>query len=441
MRKRTYKKAASFVLALAMAVSVCTAALADNSTEPPTPETTVSEQNGAPEQGNTAAGENTQPEETADEGESENDIAGQDTTQGSNSVTVTDGATLTLAQFNSLTEIPAGVTELTVNLDGVDLRQQSVVVGNDKIADSFRCIKNLSEMAENEVVYEEREATKDYIVNTVKTGITLNIVGTIQFEDAADHPGNDGNFITFKIPDASNIVFKNAVLNGGVRLSPSWNQSFSSTNRDHSVKSLTFDNCTFNGIWLGNGNLKTKSLAIYKCTFNKYDNPANRNNSNPIWFKNIRGCAITIEGNSFYATRPITLVQEDIDGSTIKVINNTFDFSEYDSNNKNEPGKPRNDAILMGSMSKSDRGLGDVEISGNKLINANALIATPQHRNEKGEEDGTPDKTAITMLNGAKITIKDNELNGALLSVLWKTGIEHQPSYFNVIKPLSLIHI
>lgn len=76
MRKRTYKKAASFVLALAMAVSVCTAALADNSTEPPTSETNVSEQNGAPGQDNTAAGENTQQEETADEGESENNIAG-----------------------------------------------------------------------------------------------------------------------------------------------------------------------------------------------------------------------------------------------------------------------------------------------------------------------------------------------------------------------------
>lgn len=93
MRKRTYKKAASFVLALAMAVSVCTAALADNSNEPTPPEMTVSEQTGAPEQGQHCGGENTQPEETADEGESENDIAGQDTTQGSNSVTVTDGAT------------------------------------------------------------------------------------------------------------------------------------------------------------------------------------------------------------------------------------------------------------------------------------------------------------------------------------------------------------
>ncbi len=77
MRKRTYKKAASFVLALAMAVSVCTAALADNSNEPPTPEMTVSEQNGAPGKDNTAAGENTQQEETDDEGELENDIAGQ----------------------------------------------------------------------------------------------------------------------------------------------------------------------------------------------------------------------------------------------------------------------------------------------------------------------------------------------------------------------------
>ena len=169
MRKRTYKKAASFALALAMAVSVCTAALADSSTEPTTPKTTVSEQTVAPEQGTTAAeentqqkgtadegesendiagqaagggsavaGENTQQEETADEGESENNIAGQDTTQGSNSVTVTDGETLTLKQFNSLTEIPAGVTKLTVDLNGVDLQNGSVVVGNEKIADSFR---------------------------------------------------------------------------------------------------------------------------------------------------------------------------------------------------------------------------------------------------------------------------------------------------------------
>lgn len=188
MRKRTYKKAASFVLALAMAVSVCTAALADNSTEPPASETTVSEQPGAPGQDNTAAGENTQPEETADEGESENDIAvqaagvgsavaGQDTTQGSNSVTVTDGATLTLEQFNSLTEIPAGVTKLTVDLGNIDITQ-STVLGNENIADEYYVKKSSDTIENNETVIVDRtnENGNDYGYIVCKRSLQLQLL-------------------------------------------------------------------------------------------------------------------------------------------------------------------------------------------------------------------------------------------------------------------------
>ena len=92
MRKRICKKAASLALALAMAVSVCTTALAEDDTEQTTTETTsISEQ-------------------TKDNG-------GEDRLS---TETVENGATLTLDEFNALTEIPANVTELTVNLDGVD---------------------------------------------------------------------------------------------------------------------------------------------------------------------------------------------------------------------------------------------------------------------------------------------------------------------------------
>ena len=100
MRKRICKKAASLALALAMAVSVCTTALAEGDTEQTTTETTsISEQT----KGN----------------------GGED---GPSTKAVENGATLTLDEFNALTAIPANVTELTVNLDGVDLRNGSVVV-------------------------------------------------------------------------------------------------------------------------------------------------------------------------------------------------------------------------------------------------------------------------------------------------------------------------
>ena len=395
MRKRICKKAASLALALAMAVSVCTTALAEDDTEQTTTETTsISEQ-------------------TKDNG-------GEDRLS---TETVENGATLTLDEFNALTEIPANVTELTVNLDGVDLRNGSFVVGNTDIADHFRCIKNLDDKADNEEVYETRETSNDYIVKTVKAGITLNVVGSIQFEDAKDNPDVSANAITFKIPDASNIVFMGAVLNGGIRLAPTWNESFSSTVRDHSVESVTFDNCTFNGIWQDNGNLKAKSLTIKGCTFNKYDNPASINNSNPIWFKNIRGCDLAIEGNTFYTTRPITLAEQDTTGANIKVINNTFDFSAYDTNTANKAGEPKNDAVMM---STATGGLGNVEISGNTLINANALLSFYTK------------PTTVTLVEGATFVIKNNTMNGAKASVQYKSAEGYVPDFVTVIKPATV---
>ena len=61
---------------------------------------------------------------------------------------------LTLDEFNALTEIPANVTELTVNLDGVDLRNGSFVVGNETIADTYRYVNTLDEMRKDETKFE-----------------------------------------------------------------------------------------------------------------------------------------------------------------------------------------------------------------------------------------------------------------------------------------------
>ena len=155
MRQRICKKAASLALALAMAVSVCTTALAEGDTEQTTTETTsISEQT----KGN----------------------GGED---GPSTKTVENGATLTLDEFNALTEIPADVKELTVNLDGVNLRNGSVVVGNETIADTYRYVNTLDEMREDETKFEPHG--QGFVVGTHKQGIKLNIVGNIKFSDDA----------------------------------------------------------------------------------------------------------------------------------------------------------------------------------------------------------------------------------------------------------------
>lgn len=108
MRKRICKKAASLALALAMAVSVCTTALADGDTEQTTTETTsISEQT----KGN----------------------GGED---GPSTKAVENGATLTLDEFNALTAIPEGVTELTVDVGTLDINS-GVTFGNDNLVDTY----------------------------------------------------------------------------------------------------------------------------------------------------------------------------------------------------------------------------------------------------------------------------------------------------------------
>lgn len=383
MRKRTYKKAASFVLALAMAVSVCTAALAD-STEPPTPETTVSEQNGAPEQGNTAAGENTQPEETADEGESENDIAGQDTTQGSNSVTVTDGATLTLKQFNSLTEIPADVTKLTVELGNIDITQRTVL-GNENIADEYYVKKSSDTIENNETVIVDRtnENGNDYgyIVCKKKPAITITFVnGTVQGDSSVtSFPANCN--LTVQVPDNADIIFDGVTFNGGVRSGFGWNQTknFGGGVFAHRYNSITIKNSTFNGAWLHNGEIAAQKVTFDNCKFNS---AANESSISPIWIQNFgqntTGRELTIQNCIFEASGPIKVTEHETCGMVLKVLNNTFNM-----HNKNKANEFRNDAIYFSGGGST---LGDVLIQGNKLTgDANALIATPQHRDENGK--------------------------------------------------------
>lgn len=343
MRKRICKKAASLALALAMAVSVCTTALAEGDTEQTTTEmTSISEQT----KGN----------------------GGED---GPSTKAVENGAILTLDEFNALTEIPADVKELTVNLDGVDLRNGSVVVGNETIADTYRYVNTLDEMREDETKFEPHG--QGFVVGTHKQGIKLNIVGNIQFSDDAASVNSPANSLTFKIPDASDIVFSNATLNGFIRIYSSWTQSFASMVKGHKMNSLTLKDCIVNGLWVQNSGAPANDIIIDGCTFNEHKNSVSPNDSNPIWIQNIETCSVTIQNSNFTMSRPIKVIENNVLGVSFKAINNTFTLLD---NNK-DGSNVKEIAIYITDTKNGDgtASLGKVEISGNTVIGGAALLA------------------------------------------------------------------
>lgn len=74
--------------------------------------------------------------------------------------------------------------------------------------------------------------------------------------------------------------------------------------------------------------------------------------------------------------------------------------------------EPKNDAIMLCAIGNGT--LGNVVISGNKVINGTALMA---FYNPIG----------FTMADGATFKVSDNVLNGAKLGVVWKSATEYTP--------------
>lgn len=408
MRKRICKKAASLALALAMAVSVCTTALAEGDTEQTTTETTsISEQT----KGN--GGEN-----------------------GPSTKAVENGATLTLDEFNALTEIPADVKELTVNLDGVDLRNGSFDVGNETIADTYRYVNTLDEMREDETKFEPHG--QGFVVGTHKQGIKLNIVGNIQFSDDAASVNSPANSLTFKIPDASDIVFSNATLNGFIRIYSSWTQSFASMVKGHKMNSLTLKDCIVNGLWVQNSGAPANDIIIDGCTFNEHKNSVSPNDSSPIWIQNIETCSVTIQNSNFTMSRPIKVIENNVLGVSFKAINNTFTLLDNNKDGSNvkeiaiyitdtKNGDTRGIANPTREQQIGTASLGNVEISGNTVIGGAALLAFTQ------------EEPLIKMADGATFIVKDNKLGeNVKTSVIWKKGVEYVPDFVTVIKPATV---
>ena len=336
-----------------------------------------------------------------------------------------DTAIYTLSEFNALTEIPAGIKNVYLNIGAVSLADGDVTIGNKDICDMWTWDRNTDHtvgdiLEDGRKVYMVRE--NDTIYSSNKAGITLYISGSVNDNPEGGLNQSDSHAITFNIPDASNVVFtNNFTVNGYFRMNTGWSdgRNLGGAVYNRTVKSVLFDHSTFNGIWIQNGGFLADSLTLDGCTFNAYENKVSANDSNPLWFCNIRTCDVTVKNCTFKASRPIKVVEQAVFGANVTITDNKFDMSL--TNSANDASKPKNDAImfstLIGETQWNPAGtLGNVVVSGNEVTGANALLTFFN-------------PSQITMANGATFKVSNNTLNSAKFSVEWKTATEYTPAF------------
>ena len=300
----------------------------------------------------------------------------------------------TLAEFNALTEIPAGIKNVYVSIGSVSLKDGSVVIGNDNIRDHY--------------ISQGNPAIEPEYTN--KAGINLIIDGgTIKDGPAVDHAAD--NKIAFKIPDKSTVTFKNVKIEGFFGLTSAGEDNPYGTPMHGKVASVTFDGCTFDALWLQDGQFYTSQITIKNSTFNKHENSVYSSNTNPLWFKNIGqngGTNVSIDNCVFNTNRPVKVVEQEVSGQTVSITNCTFNMAS-DAENKN--------AAIMFSTTSAGSTLGNVVVSGNKVNGGVALLTFY-------------DPAQITMAEDATFTVSDNTLGaGVKNSVKWKTATEYTPGF------------
>ena len=332
----------------------------------------------------------------------------------------------TLAEFNALTEIPAGIKTVYLDIGDVSLASGDVTIGNKDICDIWTYDTDTNHqvgevLADGRKVYMVR--ANDTIYSSNKDGITLYISGSVNDNPEGGLNQSNSHAINFKIPDASNVVFTNTfTMNGYFRMNTGWadGRNLGGAFYNRTVKSVLFDRSTFNGIWIQNGGFFADSLTLDGCTFNAYQNKVSANDSNPLWFCNIRTCDVTVKNCTFKASRPIKVVEQAVFGANVTITGNKFDMSL--TNSANDASKPKNDAImfstLIGETQWNPAGtLGNVVVSGNEVTGANALLTFFN-------------PSQITMAKGATFTVSNNTLGtGVKTSVIWKTATEYTPDF------------
>ena len=342
-----------------------------------------------------------------------------------------DTAFYTLAEFSALTEIPAGIKNVYVNIDNTPLTGagKCATVGNYKISDQYIWV-NAGETAPDG--YTATDITNSHsgarAYRTNKDGLTVHVLGSLTAENYDSINFSGFQTLCFQLPEKSTVILENMTLNGSFNISGSYIYMYNLPNGDigHQqnpipagytnawyghpfvIENIKLSNCTINGQWFANGNV-AKNVEINGCTFNDYENKT-ANWANPIWWKNAPETNLTITNCDVTSTRPMKVGEGGI--GSVTITDNIFTMLDGDKYTKDSDDRVKNTALCFGKKIT-----GNVEIKGNTV-------------------NGTP--TALISLLDANMTMPEGKtftVSGNILAedvptfVKWKDSTSITPSF------------
>ena len=342
-----------------------------------------------------------------------------------------DTAFYTLAEFNALTEIPAGIKNVYVNIDNTPLTGagKCATVGNYNISDQYIWVNAGGTAPDG---YTATDITNSHsgatAYRTNKDGLTVHVLGSLTAENY-----NNGGFsgfqtLCFQLPEKSTVILENMTLNGSFNISGIYTYMYNLPNGDIGhlqnpkpegytnawydhpfvIENIKLSNCTINGQWFANGNV-AKNVEINGCTFNDYENKT-ANWSNPIWWKNAPGTNLTITNCDVTSTRPMKVGEGGI--GSVTITDNIFTMLDGDKYTKDTNDKVKNTALCFGNKLT-----GNVEIKGNTVNGTPTALISLLDAN-------------MTMPAGKTFTVSGNTLaTGVPTFVKWKERTEIFPTF------------
>ncbi len=355
-----------------------------------------------------------------------------------------------LDKFNALTEIPAGITDVYVNIGDVSITGESkcATVGNYNISDQYAWVNDGATAPEGYTATTRRNAQDNAMAyRTNKAGYTVHVLGTLTAENYSN--GNFSGFQTlcFQLPEKCTVVLEGMTLNGSFNISGSYTYMYNLydgsighlqspipegyTNIWYGfpfmIESIKLSGCTVNGQWLGNGDI-AKSVEINGCTFNDYNNTGNANWANPIWWKNASNTDLTITDCKVTSTRPMKVGEGGV--GNVTVADNTFTMLPGDKYTRDADDKVKNTALSFGPMVK-----GDVNISNNIVEGSATALVSLLNTNMTMPEGKTFQVISNKLPDGAKTTVKWKEATEATIDFVEVTPYTPEPTppryYYN----------
>ena len=238
---------------------------------------------------------------------------------------------------------------------------------------------------------------------TFKDGVINSAANTYQEPDGPNGPKDSSVYML--VPGNSDVVFENMTFNGVVSFDiQKYTAGWSNLN------SLTFKNCTFNGLIVGT--CPADHVTFDDCTFTDYTNANNPNSSNPIWWRSEsegQGTnanpiqSFTFINNTVTSTRPIKI--ERVGNSNANPVftfkNNTFNISARDGDTNT-----KNMAINIGNTGKYTLIDDNNTIEGTTAALYTALL--------------THGENQYNAISGNKV-LDGNGNNKTITAMVWKT--------------------